>query len=82
MVAGKPCVGEEFACMDVGKKLLKEFKEVYFPSLTVNICDFFPILSHQRPHIDDVYCGNRNNSNNHGMGNVTSSESSESIAKG
>ncbi|XP_050265966.1 cytochrome P450 81C13-like isoform X2 [Quercus robur] len=44
MVAGKPCVGEEFACMDVGKKLLKEFKEVYFPSLTVNICDFFPIL--------------------------------------
>ena len=44
MVAGKPCVGEEFACMDVRKKLLKEFKEVYFPSLTVNICDFFPIL--------------------------------------
>ena len=44
MVAGKPCDGEEFACMDVRKKLLKEFKEVYFPSLTVNICDFFPIL--------------------------------------
>ncbi|KAK4599281.1 hypothetical protein RGQ29_009369 [Quercus rubra] len=44
MVAGKPCVGEEFACTDVGKKLLKEFKEVYFASLTVNICDFFPIL--------------------------------------
>ena len=44
MVAGKPCVGEEFACMDVGKKLLKEFKEVFSSSLTVNICDFFPIL--------------------------------------
>ncbi|KAF3953049.1 hypothetical protein CMV_021463 [Castanea mollissima] len=44
IVAGKPCVGEEFTCMDVGKKLLKEFKEVYFASLTVNICDFFPIL--------------------------------------
>ncbi|KAL0017488.1 hypothetical protein SO802_004557 [Lithocarpus litseifolius] len=44
IVAGKPCVGEEFTCMDVGKKLLKEFKEIYFASLTVNICDFFPIL--------------------------------------
>ncbi|XP_030950148.1 cytochrome P450 81C13-like isoform X2 [Quercus lobata] len=44
IVAGKPCVGEEFTCMDVGKKLLKEFKEVYFASLAVNICDFFPIL--------------------------------------
>ena len=44
MVAGKPCVGEEFACMDVGKKLLNEFKEVFSSSLTVNICDFFPIL--------------------------------------
>nr|POE89352.1 cytochrome p450 81d11 [Quercus suber] len=44
MVAGKPCVGEEFACMDVGKQLLKEFKDSYFASSTVNICDFFPIL--------------------------------------
>ena len=44
MVAGKPCVGEEFACMDVGKKLLKEFKEVFCSSLAVNICDFFSIL--------------------------------------
>ena len=30
--------------MDVGKKLIKEFKEVFSSSLTVNICDFFPIL--------------------------------------
>ncbi|KAL4649534.1 hypothetical protein ACB092_01G020100 [Castanea dentata] len=44
MVAGKPCVGEEFACMDVGKKLLREFKEVFSSSLTMNICDIFPIL--------------------------------------
>ncbi|XP_023929504.1 cytochrome P450 81C13 [Quercus suber] len=44
MVAGKPCVGEEFACMDVGKKLLKEFKEVFSSNFAVNICDFFPIL--------------------------------------
>ncbi|KAK4599282.1 hypothetical protein RGQ29_009370 [Quercus rubra] len=44
ILAGKPCVGEEFTCVDVGKKLLKEFKEVYFASLAVNICDFFPIL--------------------------------------
>ncbi|KAL4649532.1 hypothetical protein ACB092_01G019900 [Castanea dentata] len=44
MVAGKPCVGEEFACMDVGKKLLKEFKEAYSSGLSVNICDFLPIL--------------------------------------
>ena len=45
MVARKPCVGEEFACMDVGKKLLKEFEEAYSSGLLVNICDFFPILS-------------------------------------
>ncbi|KAM3758138.1 hypothetical protein ACB098_01G020200 [Castanea mollissima] len=44
MVTGKPCVGEEFACMDVGKKLLKEFKEAYSSGLSVDICDFLPIL--------------------------------------
>ena len=30
--------------MDVGRKLIKEFKEVFSSSLRVNICDFFPIL--------------------------------------
>ena len=44
ILAGKPCVGEEFTCVDVGKKLLKEFKEVFCSSLAVNICDFFSIL--------------------------------------
>ena len=44
MVAGKPCVGKEVESMDVGKQLHKEFKETYFSSLTMNICDCFPIL--------------------------------------
>ena len=44
MVAGKPCVGNEVESMDVGKQLLKEFKENFFVNLAMNICDFFPIL--------------------------------------
>jgi hypothetical protein len=45
MVAGKPCVGEEAAAsMDVGKQHLKEFRENYAANLSMNICDFFPIL--------------------------------------
>jgi hypothetical protein len=44
MVAGKPCVGNEVESMDVGKHLLKEFKENFFANLAMNICDFFPIL--------------------------------------
>jgi hypothetical protein len=45
MVAGKPCVGEEAAAsMDVGKQHLKEFRETYAAGLSMNICDFFPIL--------------------------------------
>jgi hypothetical protein len=45
MVAGKPCVGEEAAAsMDVGKQHLKEFRETYAANLSMNICDFFPIL--------------------------------------
>uniref|UniRef100_A0A2N9J1S7 Cytochrome P450 n=1 Tax=Fagus sylvatica TaxID=28930 RepID=A0A2N9J1S7_FAGSY len=44
MVAGKPCVGNEVESMDVGKQLLKEFKQNFFVNLAMNICDFFPIL--------------------------------------
>ncbi|KAE8100109.1 hypothetical protein FH972_018036 [Carpinus fangiana] len=45
MVAGKPCVGEEAAAsMDLGKQNLKEFKENYAANLSINICDFFPLL--------------------------------------
>jgi hypothetical protein len=45
MVAGKPCVGEEAAAsVDLGKQNLKEFKENYAANLSINICDFFPVL--------------------------------------
>ncbi|KAB1220300.1 Cytochrome P450 81D1 [Morella rubra] len=44
MVTGEPCVGEEAAGTDVGKQRLKDLKDIYFPSLMMNICDFFPAL--------------------------------------
>ena len=44
IVTGKPCVGKEVESMDVGKELLKEFKENFFADLAMNMCDFFPVL--------------------------------------
>ncbi|KAJ4701676.1 putative Cytochrome P450 [Melia azedarach] len=44
VVAGKRGTAEEAADMEVPKKFLLEFKEIFFPSLSMNICDFFPIL--------------------------------------
>ncbi|KAF5468160.1 hypothetical protein F2P56_012335 [Juglans regia] len=44
MLTGKPCVGEETAITDVGKKHLKDMKDTYFASLSMNVCDFFPVL--------------------------------------
>ncbi|KAB1220301.1 Cytochrome P450 81D11 [Morella rubra] len=44
MVTGEPYVGEEAAGTDVGKQRLESFLEIYFSSLIINMCDFFPAL--------------------------------------
>ncbi|KAH7526834.1 hypothetical protein JRO89_XSUnG0046900 [Xanthoceras sorbifolium] len=44
MVAGRPGTEDEATELEVEKKFLAEFKETFFPSLSMNVCDFFPIL--------------------------------------
>ncbi|XP_018843975.1 cytochrome P450 81C13-like [Juglans regia] len=44
MVTGDPCVGEEAASTDLGKQQLKDMKGILFAFLSMNICDYFPIL--------------------------------------
>ncbi|KAG2666235.1 hypothetical protein I3760_15G047600 [Carya illinoinensis] len=44
ILTGKPCVGEEAAITDAGKKHLQDMKDTYFASLSMNACDFFPVL--------------------------------------
>jgi cytochrome P450 len=42
--AGKRCVEEEHAGTKMEKQLFQDFKNKFFPSLAMNICDFIPIL--------------------------------------
>ncbi|KDP41664.1 hypothetical protein JCGZ_16071 [Jatropha curcas] len=44
MTVGKRYVEEEVEGTELEKQLFQEFKETFFPSLTLNICDFIPIL--------------------------------------
>ncbi|KAK2660195.1 hypothetical protein Ddye_006728 [Dipteronia dyeriana] len=44
MVAGRPGTEDEAAESEIEKKFLAEFKEIFYPSLSMNVCDFFPIL--------------------------------------
>ncbi|KAK0575498.1 hypothetical protein LWI29_001638 [Acer saccharum] len=44
IVAGSPGTEDEAAESEIEKKFLAEFKEVFYPSLSMNVCDFFPIL--------------------------------------
>ncbi|KAJ0085577.1 hypothetical protein Patl1_08872 [Pistacia atlantica] len=39
-----PGIEDEAADLEVAKKFLLEFKEKFYPSVAVDICDFFPIL--------------------------------------
>ncbi|KAJ6679042.1 CYTOCHROME P450 82C3-RELATED [Salix purpurea] len=42
--AGKRYVEEEHAGTTMERRLIQEFKDKFFPSLAMNICDFIPIL--------------------------------------
>jgi hypothetical protein len=44
IVAGSPGTEDEAAESEIEKKFLAEFKEIFYPSLSMNVCDFFPIL--------------------------------------
>ncbi|XP_065880257.1 cytochrome P450 81C13-like [Euphorbia lathyris] len=44
IAAGKRCVEEEDEDTEVEKQLFRDFKERFFPILSLNICDFVPIL--------------------------------------
>ncbi|KAJ0024375.1 hypothetical protein Pint_08699 [Pistacia integerrima] len=44
IVTGNPGIEDEAADLEVAKKFLLEFKEKFYPSVAVDICDFFPIL--------------------------------------
>nr|AYM55650.1 cytochrome p450 [Croton stellatopilosus] len=44
LTVGKLCVDEEVEGTELEKKLFQEFKGKFFPSITLNICDFIPIL--------------------------------------
>lgn len=44
IVAGKPGIEVKGAEMEVLENFLLDFKERFFPSLSMNICDFFPFL--------------------------------------
>lgn len=46
VVAGKQFIEEETGITDLGKQYLKEFKDMFFPSInvTMGVSDFFPIL--------------------------------------
>ncbi|KAL2242117.1 cytochrome P450 81E8-like [Sesamum indicum] len=43
-VAGKRCVGEEDVASEVGKEAVKRIRGTFFTSLSLGICDFFPVL--------------------------------------
>ncbi|KAK4434381.1 cytochrome [Sesamum alatum] len=43
-VAGKRCVGEEDVVSDVGKEAVKRIRGIFFSSLSLGMCDFFPVL--------------------------------------
>ncbi|KAF2309743.1 hypothetical protein GH714_004906 [Hevea brasiliensis] len=44
MTVGKRCVEVETEDSELEKQLFREFKETFFPSLSLNICDFIPVL--------------------------------------
>ncbi|KAM7514387.1 hypothetical protein LguiA_003970 [Lonicera macranthoides] len=44
VVAGKQCVKEEEGLTEVGKNSLEEMKGIFFSTLLMNMCDFFPVL--------------------------------------
>ncbi|KAJ8762592.1 hypothetical protein K2173_008031 [Erythroxylum novogranatense] len=44
VVAGKRYVDEEIADTEVEKQLLQNFRSIFFPNVTMSICDFIPIL--------------------------------------
>ncbi|KAG8632662.1 cytochrome P450 81C13-like [Manihot esculenta] len=44
MSIGKRCVEMEAEDSELEKQLFEEFKETFFPSLSLNICDFIPVL--------------------------------------
>ncbi|KAH7523691.1 hypothetical protein FEM48_Zijuj06G0038700 [Ziziphus jujuba var. spinosa] len=44
VAAGKQCIEEEIATTILGKQYLQEMKDKFFASLTICMCDFFPIL--------------------------------------
>ncbi|WRX30116.1 Cytochrome P450 - like 10 [Theobroma cacao] len=44
MVVGKRGVEEKARDVEAEKVFLREFTELFFPSLGINVCDFFPIL--------------------------------------
>lgn len=43
MVVGKGGVEEKARDVEAEKVFLREFTELFFPSLGINVCDFFPI---------------------------------------
>ncbi|XP_002510136.2 cytochrome P450 81C13 [Ricinus communis] len=44
IAVGKLCVKEEIEGTEVEKQLYQGFKDKFFPSLTLNVCDFIPFL--------------------------------------
>ncbi|KAA8528485.1 hypothetical protein F0562_035840 [Nyssa sinensis] len=44
LVAGKRCVRDAVAGMDLGKQILEEIKRKFVSRMPLNMCDFFPIL--------------------------------------
>nr|UUY85543.1 camptothecin hydroxylase [Camptotheca acuminata] len=44
LVAGKRCVRDAVAGMDLGKQILEELKGKFVSIMPLNMCDFFPIL--------------------------------------
>ncbi|XP_057974944.1 cytochrome P450 81C13-like [Malania oleifera] len=44
MISGKRCVEGEATGMEVGRQHIRELKEIFIPSASMNICDFLPIL--------------------------------------
>ncbi|KAG8632665.1 cytochrome P450 81C13 [Manihot esculenta] len=44
MTVGKRCVEVEGEGSELEKQLFQEFKEIFFPSISLNICDFIPVL--------------------------------------
>lgn len=44
VIAGKRSVGEEDVGTEVGKQILKEIRGIFFSSLSLSVCDFFPVL--------------------------------------